>query len=742
MARKQDSAISTREALLASEAQLTKQLEDARVLQKISIELVSEGGSGGDYNHIVAAARTLMRSDAASIQELDGDSRLKLLAHTGFHPESAAFWAFVDADVGSVCGRALTAQKRVVMPDIDKFQTDPDNMAAFSRSGIMSVQSTPLVASSGRIVGMMSTHWNHPHTPSAESYRFFDILARLAADFIERSRSETELRESEAKIRTMFEAMTEACCVFDLIYDERGKAVDWKILEANAGYERESGLKDVAGKLASEIMPGTEAYWIETFDRVARTGVSEKIEKWHQPTGRWIHSSTARVGGAGSRRLVSVFYDITQRKRREEQQEFRLRLMDSLRPLSDPFAIQSAALQTLGEFLGADRVFYTEMLSDGVTTRISDNYVREGVTKLVGNVDTTAFGDAADRLRKGETVVLADVNTDEFTEAEKTAYAGNDMVAAVAVSLVKSKAWVGTLVVHSRTPRQWTTHEVSVIEETAERMWAAVERARAEEAVRESHEKLEQRVNERTAELAEANHSLQVESDKRETAQEERVALLKQILTVQEDERRRIARDMHDHFGQQLTAMRLKLDAMERIGGSDERIKEKLLETQRVAQSLDSEVNFLVWELRPTALDDLGLTFALEHYVRKWSEQYAIPAVFHGHGFEDSTLSGEAATNLYRIAQEALNNISKHAHASNANVIIERRRKDVVLIVEDDGRGFTAAPNPDSGLGLKGMRERAELCGGSIEIESKLGGGTTIYVTVPISEEVGDKKNL
>lgn len=180
-------------ALRESEAHLAKELEDARVLQDISNQLVSEGGLDGHYNHIVEVARTLMRSDAASIQELDGaDSRLKLLAHTGFHPESAAFWARVDVDAGSVCGRALAAQKRVVVPDIDEFAAEPHELAPFRKSAIMSVQSTPLVASSGHIVGMMSTHWNRPHQPSADSYRFFDVLARLAADFMERARASRE----------------------------------------------------------------------------------------------------------------------------------------------------------------------------------------------------------------------------------------------------------------------------------------------------------------------------------------------------------------------------------------------------------------------------------------------------------------------------------------------------------------------------------------------------------------------
>ena len=166
-----------------------------------------------------------------------------------------------------------------------------------------------------------------------------ELLARLQAT-LGRARAEAALRDSEAKFRATFETMIEACCIFDMVYDEQGRPVDWKILEANPGYERQSGLKGVAGRLASDVMPGTEPYWIETFARIVETGEAEQIEKWHQPTGRWIHSSTARVGGPGSRRLVSVFYDITERKQAEiALRESEARFRNVLNAMAEGFAL-------------------------------------------------------------------------------------------------------------------------------------------------------------------------------------------------------------------------------------------------------------------------------------------------------------------------------------------------------------------------------------------------------------------
>ena len=181
--------------------------------------------------------------------------------------------------------------------------------------------------------------------------------------------AEEALRDSEAKFRAVLETMIEACCIFEMIYDDQGRPVDWRILEANAGYEKQSGLKDVAGKLASEVMPGTEPYWIETFARVAETGQAEQIERWHQPTGRWVHSSTARVGGPDSRRLASVFYDTTERKRAEEALGEELRNTQILHDLSTR-TVTEDNIQTIFEEILAAAIAITG--SDAGTVQVFD----------------------------------------------------------------------------------------------------------------------------------------------------------------------------------------------------------------------------------------------------------------------------------------------------------------------------------------------------------------------------------
>lgn len=262
------------------------------------------------------------------------------------------------------------------------------------------------------------------------------------------------------------------------------------------------------------------------------------------------------------------------------------------------------------------------------------------------------------------------------------------------------------------------------------------EKKRHAEELQRAHDELDTRVKERTKELAEANAALVQEINEREIAEKHRLDLLGRLVSSQEFERRRIARDLHDQMGQRLTALRLKIASLHETGQGTAEFTRRVTRLQEISEQLDSEVSFLAWELRPTTLDDLGLLEAVEAYVTEWSRHYEIPADFHSSGLPTDRLDHEVETHLYRIAQEALNNIAKHADATRVTVLLERREGNISLIVEDDGKGFDQTKERSSretgtGLGLIGMGERAVLIGGDIEVESAAGKGTTIFVRVP-----------
>jgi signal transduction histidine kinase len=261
-------------------------------------------------------------------------------------------------------------------------------------------------------------------------------------------------------------------------------------------------------------------------------------------------------------------------------------------------------------------------------------------------------------------------------------------------------------------------------------------RRQAEGALRKAHDELETKVGERTAELSRLNEKLRAEADEHKKAEAARGRLLRRLVTAQEEERRRISRELHDQMGQYLSTLMLRLRTLQPLAAAQEPVRINLRKLEELTGRLVDEVHHLAWELRPAALDDLGLHTALQNYAEKWSERSGIAADFHGGGLEQQRLPPEIETTVYRVVQEALTNVLRHAEAGRVSVIVERRRDHVLVIVEDDGRGFdveevSLAPGSGRGLGLLGMRERVALVGGTLNLDSSPGAGTTARARIP-----------
>jgi len=161
-----------------------------------------------------------------------------------------------------------------------------------------------------------------------------------------------------------------------------------------------------------------------------------------------------------------------------------------------------------------------------------------------------------------------------------------------------------------------------------------------------------------------------------------------------------------------------------------------LQQLRELTEQLVEETHHLAWELRPVALDALGLETALSNYVEKWSERNLVWLDFHSSGLDKCRLPPQVETAVYRVVQEALTNVLKHAHASRVSVMLEYRHDELLVIVEDDGRGFQltgpiSLPAEGSGLGLVGIQERVALVSGSLNIESDPGAGTTVAIRIP-----------
>jgi two-component system, chemotaxis family, CheB/CheR fusion protein len=269
------------------------------------------------------------------------------------------------------------------------------------------------------------------------------------------------------------------------------------------------------------------------------------------------------------------------------------------------------------------------------------------------------------------------------------------------------------------------------------------EHKQAEEALREAHGRMEERVHDRTAELARSNESLTNEIAAREAAEVSRQDLLRRLATAQEEERRRIARELHDQMGQYLTALGLGLEALKNGTPEASPTWLQLQQLRRLTDAIGQEVHQLALDLRPTALDDLGLQATLMNYVEVWSARTEIEVDFTSTGLNQNRLASAIETALYRIVQEALTNVTKHALARRVSVTLQRSADEVLAVVEDDGRGFDVdsdlmAATTAGRLGVIGMRERLALIGGDLIVESTPGKGTAVFARVPLPVAEGE----
>jgi GAF domain-containing protein len=250
------------EALRESESALADELADTQTLRRISNALVEDDSPAGLYRQILDGARALMRADFASVQKFDPErNELVLLAHHGFAAESAKHWQRVGVDCHTSCALATAQGQQAIITDAEQSAdlAGTEDLAQFRRSGIRSMQSTPLISRGGHLVGMVSTHWRDVHRPSERESRLFGVVARQAADLIERHAAEERLRNSEENYRLLFDSIDEGFCIIEMLFDTNGKPFDYRFLKTNPAFGRQTGLQDAIGRSMKEMAPEHEA---------------------------------------------------------------------------------------------------------------------------------------------------------------------------------------------------------------------------------------------------------------------------------------------------------------------------------------------------------------------------------------------------------------------------------------------------------------------------------------------------
>lgn len=258
------------------------------------------------------------------------------------------------------------------------------------------------------------------------------------------------------------------------------------------------------------------------------------------------------------------------------------------------------------------------------------------------------------------------------------------------------------------------------------------------------HHRVARWANDEIGALATAFNQMAASLEQADRAQREQAELRERyvsgVILAQENERQRIARELHDSTSQSLTSLLVGLQNLKVASDAvlDDRavLNDRIDELRGIVGRTLEEVRVLSWRLRPSALDDLGLVTALQRHIQDYQERYGIPVDYVARGIE-GRLPPEMETSIYRIVQEGLTNVARYAQASHASVMLSRRNGVVRVIVEDDGVGFDpeAVRRNNQSLGLQGIHERAALLGGTLTIESQPGQGTSLFVEFPDVQE-------
>ena len=516
---------------------------------------------------------------------------------------------------------------------------DEQERKALAAAHVGAYIAVPLVKQ-GVWVGALSVLNIQPRDWTPTEVQAVQEVAERTWAAVERARAERALRESEERYSSLFESIDEGVCTIEMLFDEHEKAVDYRFLEINSAHEAMSGVgREVIGKRGREVIPALEQSVIERLGQVALTGKPIRFEEFVSGLGRWFDIYLVRDGGSDSRKVISVFNNITERKRREHHAAFLDKLSQALVLLGSPEEIVRATGETLGFYLGVSFVHLVDVaLSAGDSPAearftILATWEREGLVIASGAYRAGDFlGEEFLRAtRAGETVVICDTDTDPRVDAE--AYRAIGIRGFVAVPILKDDAWPALIAVCTTGPHDWRLDEITLIVEVAHRVFPFCERVRAEAALRDSV----------------------VRASK----------LQRRLIEAEDSERRMIHRELHDRIGQDLATIKLNIELACSVPSAE--VGKRLKAALEVVQSAIKTSRNLMGELRPPGLDDHGLGVALKIFAGTLEERLSIAVSVRDVDLE-LRLPHLIEASLFRIAQEAINNAAKYANARTVEI--------------------------------------------------------------------------
>jgi PAS domain S-box-containing protein len=547
-------------------------------------------------------------------------------------------------------------------------------------------------------------------------------------DVSDRKRVEHALRESETRFRQAVENISEVFWLWSV----EGPTVLYvnRAYETVFGRSRESVYRDARSWIEG-VHPDDRERVLRCIEGDRNQGGLRMTYRVLRPDGsvRWVRDRAFAIRNAAGEiyRFAAVAEDITESKRAEDERARLLARETAARRAAEVALAHLRAIDTITDnalvhlglddllrellvrlrrMLDADSAGVQLVDEDGLYLypRAVDGYVHEGFRSIRVRIGTGLSGRIA---AEGRPLVVDDYSTVDTSgiEGVDVAKVRAKTRSVMGAPLKVGAKVVGVVSVVSERPRHFTQEELRLLLLVADRAAPAVELAGLLEKLQAGH---------------------QVQK-----------TLSRRLLTAQEEERRRLAVELHDELGQVLTAVKINLGSLERLSGATppaSYLKDAIGSVDRAMQS----VRDLALDLRPSVLDDFGLPAALRWYADRFARTSGVTAHL---AVEDvARLAPELETACFRVAQEALTNVARHAHARNVWIGLRHDAGGLELGVRDDGIGFDVRAAHDragggASIGLLGMRERVSLLGGDIEIRRIVAGGTEVWIRFPLLEE-------
>ncbi|PQA54579.1 PAS domain S-box protein [Siphonobacter curvatus] len=465
-----------RKAFLLELSDAIRDLTEPRTIQQEAIRVLRQHLQASRVSYTEALSDKSLKVIAVDSAPGETDLLGQCFPFTDFTPEVIEEW----------CAGQMSFRNDVTQQE----HLSEEQKAIYERLNLKAWATIPLVKK-GELVAMIAIHFPEPHVWTPPELSLLEDTAERIWAATERAKAEVISRQSEKKLRTLFDSMEEGLALCELVRTANGQAVDFRFLEVNPAYERHTGIANekVVGRLRSEILPVMDPT-VPLYDRVVRTQESLHIEQFASSLDRWFE---VRAVGYGAERFAVFFSDITLRKKAEEtlrkseeRQSFLLKLNDTLRLLIDPVQIQGEACRLLGEQLQTDRACYVRIDVPQKQIVVERDYTRGKGPSLVGTYTFSLVQPLIEVLQAGH----AFWSNDRLPDAHLS-YVALAVQSFLCIPLIKGGQLIAALAVGSIKPRTWTSEERELIREVGERTWEVVERVRVEKALRDSEERLQ-----------------------------------------------------------------------------------------------------------------------------------------------------------------------------------------------------------------------------------------------------------